>query len=653
MCEGKQHENDCDVTELLHSNASAVLRRDVLRAGLLFPVAVWLGNHRRVRNAVRTSTPAINVSGETARLMAIHLHGSFSEGAGSWDAQFAQAALNNLDVIVPTDHDWRARLMNFREAYHFTGMSETGPDGTWQLVTTLGAGLATGSGATISSLRSPADPAGGSIGLSAKATGTAAATVSVLVDDGPARKNYHGTLLGRSLGLSVYPVRSTRAAAIALRLTYSIHPSISAKRLQVVYRFCTDVTETTYSANGAVGTVIRRVPGNTWSALTFDLQADLQHLWPGVVAADNAITKIELLATARRSYESAGNFAALTLNRASGYDALAAQDSVIGAYRARYPALLAIMGSEDSLDQHFCRIGGAPFVYPYPGTTTIKPKFGDDVAADQVAQIQAQGGVASLNHPYSVEGGVVAMLSQNEQDAKQAAVAQNLLRVRAFGADVLEVGYTAGGGVDLLHHQQLWDTLSRNGIYLTADGVSDDHNGVNWGSLQNRFLTCPWTSGLDESSLLTALRNGRAYVALLGDFAGAGRGASSGIDLDMEGVRMGEVSQRTDAGLVTRALRIDAPGLPAGSEVVLIQGPVDYAGQSVPSPGTTRGPSLPASAFSGGSQEFTVDVSHSTFIRVDVVDSAGKTIAFSNPVWQLREAPPNSAPIPANRLSPF
>lgn len=651
MCE-PHDEDDRRAPELPGSEALGISRRNVLRGGLLLPVGAWLASRNLpLAGAPRRTIAAVNSSGETARLMAMHLHGSFSEGSGSWEGHFAQAALNRVDVIVPTDHDWRARLLNYREAYHFTGMSEAGPDGIWRLRTTLSTGLATGSGATISSLRSPADPGGGSIYLSAKATGAAAASVSVLVDDAPARKNYHGSLLGRTLGLSVYPVQSRRAAAIALRVTCSLHPSVSAKPLQVVYRFCTDVLTAGYAVNAGVGTVTLPVASNTWNAVTFDLQADLQHLWPGVVAADNAIVQIELVATCSGSYQAAGNFAALTLTHTSGYDALSAQDGVIGSCRARYPGLLTLMGSEDSLDHHFCRIGGTPFAYPYPNTAATNPKFGDMVAADQVAQIKAHGGVASLNHPYGVR--VAGVLSQSQQDARRASAAQSLLGVRAFGADVLEVGYPARGGVDLAHHQQLWDTLSRNGVYLTADGVSDDHGGDNWARQQNRFLTCPWTSSLDESSLLAALRNGRAYVALLGDFVGASRGASAGIDLGMEGVRMGEASLRTDAGFATRSLTITAQGLPTGSQVILVQGPVDYAGQSTPSPGTSRAPALPASAFVGGPQDVTVDTSYSTFVRVEVVDSSGGTIAFSNPIWQLRESPPISAPIPANRLSRF
>lgn len=651
MCDDYGHDDFCNLAPLA-GEPSGITRRSALRAGLLLPVAAWLASRGgRVARAGGVSPRIINSSGETARVMAMHLHGSFSEGTGSWEGHFAQAALNHVDVIMPADHDWRARLLNYRQAYHFTGMSEVGPDGTWRLRTTAGTGLATGSGATISPLQSPADSGGGSLHVLAKAAGTAAASLSVLVDDGPARKNYHGTLLGRTLGLSIYPVQSVRAAAMALRVTCSLHPSVSQQPLQVLYRFCTDLAAATYGVKGGVGTVTLPVTANSWNTLTFDLQADLQQLWPGIIAADNAISLLELVATGSGSLQAEGNFAALTLTRTSDYNALSSLDSVIGAYRSRYPGLFVMMGSEDSFDQHFCRIGGTPFLYDYPATGATNPRFGNGVAADQVAQIKANGGVASLNHPYGVALGGV--LSQSQQDAKRASTAQSLLGVRAFRADVLEVGYASRGGVDLKHHQQLWDTLSRNGLYLTADGVSDDHGGKNWVTQQNRFVTCPWTGVLDEPSLLAALRSGRAYVGLLGTFVAGAQASVAGIDLDMEGVRMGQVSLRTDTGVATRTLTVNAQGLPAGSQVVLVQGPVDYAGKATPAPGTSLGPSLPASAFAGGPQAITVDTSVSTFVRADVIDSSGRTIAFSNPIWQLRETPPSSAPVPANRLSGF
>jgi hypothetical protein len=58
-----------------------------------------------------------------------------------------------------------------------------------------------------------------------------------------------------------------------------------------------------------------------------------------------------------------------------------------------------------------------------------------------------------------------------------------------LGADLLEVGYTKRQGVDLAHHVALWDVLSRNAVFLTGVGASDDHFGVNWLGIDNNWFT--------------------------------------------------------------------------------------------------------------------------------------------------------------------
>ena len=41
------------------------------------------------------------------------MHASWSEGLASWEAQFAQAAANALDVLYMTDHDFRSTATNY------------------------------------------------------------------------------------------------------------------------------------------------------------------------------------------------------------------------------------------------------------------------------------------------------------------------------------------------------------------------------------------------------------------------------------------------------------------------------------------------------------------------------------------------------------
>jgi len=109
-----------------------------------------------------------------------------------------------------------------------------------------------------------------------------------------------------------------------------------------------------------------------------------------------------------------------------------------------------------------------------------------------VPHIHSTGGLASYNHPYGASGG--QGLSAAAQDRLLADVSAKLLANRALGTDILEVGYRGRGGWDLAHHIALWDVVSRNAVFLTANGVSDDHFGTHWATLGNDWITSAWST---------------------------------------------------------------------------------------------------------------------------------------------------------------
>jgi hypothetical protein len=487
----------------------------------------------------------------------------------------------------------------------------------------------------------PEDSTGGSLYLLARSTSSNAAGWTVVLNDTPSGQNYQGTVQGRTLTVSVLPLASTRAAWVGVILNLSLHPSIAAKPMTLEYRFVTDTTVRSVVTTGpGVGVVNEPVAPGRWKRLPLNVLRDVGTLWPSIVAVDNAIIRIAFTANARSAGVAEGRFGFLHFDFDPAYDPLAAQANLRGIYAARFPSLKVISGSEDSLDRHFCRIGGAAFNYNYPSTP---PPFSNSVASDQVAQIKAHGGVATFNHPFGT-GFTATLSSAATQDSKRASTVARLLKVGIYGADAVETGYRNREHIDLLHHQQVFDAMVRNGFYRTAIGASDDHSGADWGTLRNRFTTNVWARSLGESDVLAAFRSGRAYVPELGSFAGS-------LDLSLEGVFMGQVSLRRDAGLATRQLTISADRLPAGASVRVVRGPVDYAGAGTPDSGASVVATLPASAFAGGAVGVTLDTRTSCYARVDVVDGSGTVIAFSNPVVQLRETPPASAPaIPADRL---
>ena len=108
---------------------------------------------------------------------------------------------------------------------------------------------------------------------------------------------------------------------------------------------------------------------------------------------------------------------------------------------------------------------------------------------------------------------------------------------------------------------------------------------------------------------------------------------------------MGSVSL---SALTTRKLTVTATGIPAGGSLVVLQGAVDYAGNSglASNAGKIARYSAAHLASQGGSQTTTVDTTAESYIRTVVQDANGKTIAASNPVWLLHNAPPAGIPAP-------
>ena len=210
---------------------------------------------------------------------------------------------------------------------------------------------------------------------------------------------------------------------------------------------------------------------------------------------------------------------------------------------------------------------------------------------------------------------------------------------RAYGVDVLEVGYRVRGGASLETHLALWDALSRAAVWLTGNGVNDAHGGRqnDWRTLTNRFVTTAVAQGTDEAALLRALAGGRVYVQELGGFAGL-------LETRVESCPMGSVSVRPD--LARRVLTITATDLPKGSNLRVLQGLVDF-GTAV-DPAVEVAAVVPATALSTGSTDVVLSTTTSTFVRVELVTAAGRVVAFTNPIWLLTRQPP-VAPTTARR----
>jgi len=80
--------------------------------------------------------------------------------------------------------------------------------------------------------------------------------------------------------------------------------------------------------------------------------------------------------------------------------------------------------------------------------------------------------------------------------------------------------------------------------------------------------------------------------------------------------------------------------------VQVLQGPVDYAGTNDLTAGTSVVATVPAADLSGYQASVSIGTSTSSFVRTQVLDPNGAVIGISNPVWLLRELPPQGIPAP-------
>jgi len=202
---------------------------------------------------------------------------------------------------------------------------------------------------------------------------------------------------------------------------------------------------------------------------------------------------------------------------------------------------------------------------------------------------------------------------------------------------LLEVGYKLRQGVDLAHHVALWDVMSRNAVFLTGNGTSDDHFGQNWRGIGNNWVTSAWAASTAQRHLLAALAAGRAWCGSLSSFRGS-------LDMLVDGTcPMGSVSV---SRATSRRLTAAASAIPARGTLQVLQGAVDHAGTAALTANTRVIGAYTAADLARGSVTQSIDTSEGSFLRTQVLSASGNVVGLSNPVWLLRAAPPRGIPAP-------
>lgn len=581
--------------------------------------------------------------------MAMHIHSSFSEQTGSMDCQLYQAALNSVDVLWWTDHDHRMDGLEFRDTVHFTSLTseEGGPGqgGAWTWVKRESGPLSgTSGGGIVSSPNAPNDPdPHGSLRLTAKSTGQRgqAAKYGYYANSRPAGWNYRDNLTGQSLSIDVLPEPGWSNGYLELLIDTSYHEASGGRpagAYSLSYRFVPARTAGR-TAHGNEGIITIPVSAGDWTTITVNPTEDISVLWPDLDNRDFALWELTLSAVSTGDLVS-GYFDYLQFDRTmSGNAFFEQQTEMMAALASKYSSVSQLQGLEVSWRlPHVNWYGGNVSVPTYQG---VDPRaYTEYVRGTLIPQAHAHGGLVSYNHPFGYSG--EAPLPAPEQDKLVGKVAKLLLSNRAMACDLIEVGYERRAGVDLAHHIGLWDVMSRNSVFLTGNGVSDDHLGTDWRGIPNNWISSAWAAGAAQADLLAAMAAGQVWCGSLSAFGGPG----ASLDLKVDGVcPMGSVSI---SSLTKRQLTVSATGVPSGGSVAVLQGDVDYAGTRKPQPDTAVIATYPrADLVSGGGHvTLRVDTSAESFARAEVLDAAGKTIGVSNPVWMLHKNPPGGIPGP-------
>ncbi len=507
--------------------------------------------------------------------MAMHIHGCFSEGAGSMEAQLDQAATNGIDVIWWSEHEFRMTASGARRVLHLDGLSESEDGLAWTWTAASSGSLTEKSATFVTGPVSPADTAGSkALKLVGRSTSSAFATYRL---NGSQYNTLHRTSLdGTTMLVDVNPTAVGPNGYLAVFLTTSHRPAgggETAGSYTLEYRV---------GGDQAVGSRVRSGRNGIISlgaaAGCLDHAVDRPRCRHGRSLALGGRARRLLYTVAigvgsRLGFRTEGHVDFLRFDRVrkSPSEVLDLQRELMGAYAPRFPSVTQHGALEWSmLNQHVNWYGGS-LTLPPP---TSPPWQKDTSTAAMLAatqRIHDAGGVASYNHPFG--SGTGSASSQSAQDSARRGRATELIAARAYGCDILEVGYPVKGGVQIAGYLSLWDALSRNGIFVTGTGVSDDHSGQNWLTLSANFVTWAWAGSTESGALTQALAAGRVYWGNPAVFRGQ-------LDLVVDGyVPMGAVSVEA---LTTRSLRVIATGLPSGSTVDVVTGVVDYAGSAFP-----------------------------------------------------------------------
>lgn len=512
-------------------------------------------------------------SGDDPVSVAMHLHSSFSEGTASMAAHLDQAERLGVDVLFWTDHDFRVSAQGYRRRLRLGAATDTedGVELTWKPSGTGRVGYADGA---------------------AELTGDD----TFWLDADAWNSTYSGSIADTTLAVTVRPAAPGGGYA-AVQLDLSHHPA-GGGRPAGTYRLTYRIGAAAAAgrrADGRDGLVDVPAPAG-WSTVTLHPVQDIEGLWPDLVGPDNALHRLRVGVVGAGT----AGFREVALTRARRGDSLALMRDVMARYSLRHPDRRQYAALEVSLVRHLNWFGGELVMPDYGDRAPVKDD-GIPAATAMVELIHRHGGLASYNHP----------LGQSPQ-----ATAAHMVATEALGADILEVAYGGPSIVDGMLH--VLDACARNLVLVTANGVTDDHNGTDWyADGKSNWITRLWAGSAELPDLQAALRAGRAWAYKPNGWNGTLRTTAG------DSPALGAV---VATGGRSVPVTVTATELPRGGTLEVVTGRADRAApvpaiQTVPVPGGTR----------------TADVAAGSYVRAVVRDATGRIVGVGNPTWVVRD----------------
>lgn len=593
----------CGHGQEIHDEHAGITRRSVLAAAGIAPLIV---------GAVPGIAQAGTVTPSGVQRSALHVHSSFSEGSGGLvaygDPNKTQASMQShadsldrlgYDLVMFTDHDHR--------------MAGENPGVTHPRYPSGENFLKTGWAYTTQKIGADGGVTFGSTGMRVSVTtGSTPGTVLSYADCGVTTWNYRSTLAGTMMTVKLVAPETGWAE---FRLLSSHRPAMNGRPeggYELRYQFNPTARMRDYDIDGTIVTVTIPVAPGKATTVTVNPTGDFAQAFPdlgGLVQDFGAYGFWFGVGGPARTIATA-TFIELSIDRGADLDdAILIQRDLLDELGPMYPGIRLAQGLEMSYGTHLNWLAT-------DGVRGFKPsgQAMGDYLRSCVKVVAAAGGAASYNHLFGAIRG--PLLSATDRQAKIDKMARQLLATGAYGAHVLEVGYNIRGGVDLAGHMEVWDVMLAAGYRIYAGGVSDNHNGTfkSYAGDSNCFATDIIAPSSDPRVAVPALRAGRAYVSMVGRYAGM-------LDLATDGAVMGGATTVTGSAA---SIAVTATGL-NGKTVKLVQYAV-HGNKTV----TRRAAPVFTKTVTGST---VVDVlARTSYVRAEVWD-AKQCVAFSNPIF--------------------